>query len=153
VSLESPWNYIVIAGVGLVVLSLAIPVSKILFQWLADRGVTEEDRWASELQKINLIRGEVAAGKLVVERAIGQNQVYELVNNDNWFAHRNSLAANRDAIAAYRLAAIAWDGFWRYNAAVDGRTSISNETLDSIAKDAQRADDALGVAAQKSAVR
>lgn len=108
-------------------------------------GETDGEREA-QLQKIRLIRGEIDTGRQIVERAIGVSQVYEIVEDDYWVGHRNELAAIPEAGAAHQLCVQAWDGFSRYNRAVNAREFISNDDLTSVAKAAMRANDALGVA-------
>jgi hypothetical protein len=99
------------------------------------------------IQKIRLIRNEIDEGARIVERAVGVDQVYELVGDAYWVGHRNELAAVPEAGAAHRLAGRAWEGFRRYNTAVKDRAYISNSDLEQIVADARRAVDALNVAA------
>jgi hypothetical protein len=98
-------------------------------------------------QAVRLIRGEIDEGTRVVERAIGVSQVYEVVSDVNWIAHRNELAGISEAGDAYRLAGIACEGFRRYNNAVKGRLPIPNSDLTEITEDGRRAVAALGVLA------
>lgn len=154
VTLETPWNGVFFVSAFLVAWALAVPFSKVAISWLsvalqpARRGPTPAARnRGAELRTIRTIRSEIDAGARIVERAIGQEQVREVVSDVNWIAHRNSLAEISDAGDAFRLAGIAWEGFGTYNRAVKGRRFISNDTLQQIAKDGQQAVDALEVAA------
>jgi hypothetical protein len=162
VSLESPWNLVFFTSVFLIAWALVVPASTLAVSRLQEAlrtgwgpatqkrtpgaAAADRDRGA-ELRTIRTIRGEIDAGIRIVERAVGVEQVYEVVNDANWFAHRNALAAIADAGDGYRLANIAWEGFRTYNDAVKGRRFISNEALEQIARDGRQAVDALGVAA------
>lgn len=144
---SNPWNYLLAVGIFLTVAWLAaIAVRIAIHRWPS----LDHDRDELRLQKINLVRGELAVGKRVVERAIGVANVYEQVADLYWTAHRSDLAGIDAASAAYPLAKVAWDGFAQYNRAVEERTFISDDALAAIAVEAQRASDALGVAAVKA---
>jgi hypothetical protein len=110
-------------------------------------GGASEERRGAALQKVRLIRNEIDTGTRVVQRAIGTPQVDELVDDVYWIGHRNELAGIPEAGDAHRLAGYAWEGFYRYNNAVKARTFISNDDLEAIVRDGQRASTALGVAA------
>ncbi len=154
-----PWRLLILVGIFLLVSGVAAAILRWLLpsEFLSPQGTAtartlssttpQEDGRRADLQKIRLIRNEIDDGMRIVQRAIGVSQVHDLVSDHNWIAHRNELAAIAEAGDAHRLAGIAWDGFRRYNAAVKARAFISDADLEEIARTAQRAVDALGVAA------
>jgi hypothetical protein len=100
-----------------------------------------------ELQQIRLVQGELRVGRATVEAAIGISQVHRTVTDTHWKAQQGRLAAIPEAGDGYSLAVESWVGFEKYNEAVRKRTFISDDDLQTIAKTAQRAIDALDIAA------
>ena len=149
-AVEMPTPFLVLVLIGLFFLSFAVigVVAPHVLSHVPPPARKQRDaNGSTPLQKVRLIRNEIAEGVDIVTRAVGVSQVYELVVDHNWIGHRNELAAIPEAGDAYRLAGRAWAGFRRYNEAVKGRSPISNEELTEIAADGRRAVDALGVAA------
>ena len=63
----------------------------------------DEDARVNNLQKLRLIRADIAEGKEIVERAIGASKATDPVPMDNWRAHHHTLARTPEARDAYRL--------------------------------------------------
>lgn len=145
------WTYVLAIGVGLTVMCVAAILIRVAvnrsprFAEIVNTTPSEAKR-ESQLQKLRLVRGEIEVGRRILERSVPLRETYELVHSDNWFAHRNEVAAVPEAGDAHLLAVEAWDGFTQYNEAVNKRSFISREDMNEIARVAQKAVDSLGIA-------
>ena len=96
-----PRGVIALLAIGLVVVT-GLYVDELRRPWKKLRPTKEEaerkeraaeqERRDSERQKINLIKGEIAANRRLLESGVGKQQIVQTTTEEYWVAHRLSLA-------------------------------------------------------------